>query len=537
MRTITPGRLGLGVLALSSLPYFYDLGRIPASLGGDEAHFAVQAHAIAHTARNLDGLFMPLFFNLNDPLGDDAPLPWGDTWYQPVLFYLIAAGLTWLPLAEASVRLPTALIGGVIGPLLMYAVARRLFKKRGYALAAAVLLALSPAHLILSRQAMDYVCPLPFVLGWLWLLSRFIEAGGSQRAFAAGLVLGMGCYTHLASWIQMPLYLGLSWFVCARAGRGFIRPSIASGLGFILPLMLLVPWLWAHPQTFRQTLDRYRLGDVRRVTLIRDSQTTPLIERVEATAAAYASYFHPGFLFLRGGPSPNTSTDRVGVFLGPVAVLLPIGLYALLRRRDEEGLGVVPVLGLVAAPIAAAVGGEPYMIERELTVVVFGALISAAGLATLLEARQKANRALALLLVAAVPVQFAVFYYDYFTHYQRRSIFYQDSGAIGDVTVHVVSTWAAHPAPIISLNAELDDISARWRFHTTKHGRTDLLHRTRYFTGDGQDLRDLPPGSLLVMLVKNLDIARLVDSGLWAVERVVRDVDDRAASVIMRKIA
>ena len=74
-------------------------------------------------------------------------------------------------------------------PVLLYLVALRLFSAAALALFSAVVLALTPPQVILSRQALDYVCPLPFMLGWLWFLIDYTEttarlqvAGRARRA-------------------------------------------------------------------------------------------------------------------------------------------------------------------------------------------------------------------------------------------------------------------------------------------------------------------------------------------------------------------
>ena len=143
--------------------YFYRLSDTPMFVGGDEAFFAVNGRSIATTARDLDGRLMPLFFRID-----------ARTWYQPVLVYLMAISFTIAQVSEWTLRAPTALIG-VIDVLLVYAIGLRLFRHRGYAAMAAVMLAIAPAHLILARQALDYVCPLPFVLGWLWCLLKAMD--------------------------------------------------------------------------------------------------------------------------------------------------------------------------------------------------------------------------------------------------------------------------------------------------------------------------------------------------------------------------
>lgn len=180
--------------------------------GGDETHFAVIAHSLAETGANLKGERLPVFVSLSDPI-DATRQPWGETWYQPFLFYWMAPFLAVLPVSEAAARLPAALIGGLITPLMMFAVTRRLTGHAGAAMLGAIVIALAPVHVILSRQALDYVCPLPFVLGWLWCLHSFAQTRSSRSAALVGVVLGLGCYSYIASWAMMPLYLAVSWLV------------------------------------------------------------------------------------------------------------------------------------------------------------------------------------------------------------------------------------------------------------------------------------------------------------------------------------
>ena len=96
-----------------------------------------------------------------------------------------------VPLTEQSMRLPTAVIG-MLDILLIYGVARRLFRRSRSGHAGGALLALSPAHFIFSRQALDYICPLPFVLGWLWCLMVALETGSVWLSLASGICWALG---------------------------------------------------------------------------------------------------------------------------------------------------------------------------------------------------------------------------------------------------------------------------------------------------------------------------------------------------------
>ena len=108
------------MFALIAALYLFDLSKTPVYFGGDEAHFAVGGHAIATTGRNLAGDRYPLFVNLKDPLGR-PPERWGDTYYHPILFYLDAAVMTVAPPTITAARLPVAIIGGRVCPLVLYA--------------------------------------------------------------------------------------------------------------------------------------------------------------------------------------------------------------------------------------------------------------------------------------------------------------------------------------------------------------------------------------------------------------------------------
>jgi 4-amino-4-deoxy-L-arabinose transferase-like glycosyltransferase len=530
------GSRAAGVLlaAVVAAVYLLDLARTPVYVGGDEAHFGVIGHALAETGRTLHGDRLPIFINLADPQGPAEDLPWRSTWYQPLLFYLVAAVLKILPLSEASVRLPTASVGGILNPLLMYVVARRLFGNRELAVLAAGLLALAPPHLILARQALDYILPLPFLLGAWWCVLAYIERPRSWLAFAAGLTLGVGCYSYIASWILMPIYLALMLVLFRQRSAEGRRGSALAALGFVLPLLAALPWLLTYPQMAQDTLERYRQGDGDAVHLIDASARGVGLHTLTTLVSIYWAYFDPSYLFLTGGPSLTTSTGRVGVFLLPVAVWLPCGLYALAQDRTSRSARLVLGVGLLSAPLPAVMRGEAGMVQRELVVLPFAALISVWGFRWLRESGRGVGWWLSMALLALLPLQFTVFAHDYWTHYKRRSAFYYDAVAFPLVVDRLLVEDRAGPAPLVYLSTDLDDVGAKWRFYLTAYNRLDLLARTRYVGEQGLGLDEAPAGSLLVMYVERARLSSLVQGGRWALVDVVRDVDQREAAAILR---
>ena len=146
----------------------------------------------------------------------------------------------------------------------------------------------------------------------------------------------------------------------------------------------------------------------------------------------------------------TTSTGRVGVFLLPLAVLLPLGVFALLRRSDPFGFHTLILLAVATAPIAATLKGQPFSVQRVVFMFPFAALVATYGLEWLWDQRRPRRadrgdgpdgRACAL--------QFAVFYRDYFTHYKLRSAFYYDPAAFVDVAAYLM---ADEQAPLIYLS-------------------------------------------------------------------------------------
>jgi hypothetical protein len=146
---------------------------------------------------------------------------------------------------------------------------------------------------VLSRQALDYVLPLPIMIGWLLCLHSFLETKHPKFVIVAGFLLGAGCYSYIASWALMPLYLLITWVVIWRAGLGF-RPIVQSAIAFALPVMAAPLWVLWHPEMLTETAARYSVSEGPRHGVIE----------------TYLSVIHPNVLFVRGGPSMVTATAK-----------------------------------------------------------------------------------------------------------------------------------------------------------------------------------------------------------------------------------
>ena len=92
--------------------YAWRVADAPIYLCDAEVLFALNSHAIASTAHDVNGRLMPLYFQV-----------YGDMWFQPILVYFSALFMRLLPLSESTVRLPSVTIGA-IDVVLIYVIAQ-----------------------------------------------------------------------------------------------------------------------------------------------------------------------------------------------------------------------------------------------------------------------------------------------------------------------------------------------------------------------------------------------------------------------------
>jgi hypothetical protein len=172
---------------------------------------------------------------------------------------------------------------------------------------------------------------------------------------------------------------------------------------------------------------------------------------------------------------------------------------------------------------------------RALTMLVFGVLIACAGVDALWRRSTVAARAMVILLIAAMPVQFAGFHDDYFANYQERSWRRFDPNATRDVIAAVMNLDREQRAPRVFLNDDGDNKSIRWRFYTLKHDRADLWARLRYFRVDEAGaVAAMPLRSLLIMHANDPRSLKLVAAGCSKIATVLA-VDGQAATDIFRR--
>lgn len=443
--------LSIALLVVAgALLYATRLGDVPVYVMHDEAQGALQAQAIATTARDLSGRLLPLYFTEPEfPPGRD-----------PALIYVTALGLQVLPFSEAGVRTPTALIA-VLNVVLTFLVARRLFQSNLMGLVAAGMLLLTPVHFIRGRLLLSPLYSIPFILAWLWSFARFEEERTARRLVQAAIWLGLGAYSYLAAVVMMPVYLAVTLAIGYwRLGLSAVVKAAAAFGATLAPMLL---WYVTHPERNSQIVRAYQL----------DANAESPVAR---WLGLYWSFFDPSFLFVSGDSSLINSTRQAGFFPLVFAILLPIGLYSVVRSRQPLPLTIG--IGFLTAPLVSIISGAIEM-NRVMFAIPFGILLAACGVHAMLRARPMATRAAALILLLAIPLEFSGIYAAYFGGYGLTAAPWL-AGNSREALRALMAEAETRPGPIY-ISQEIEWVHRTWRFYAIADRRMDLLDRTSYY--------------------------------------------------------
>ena len=466
--------------ALACVLYLVRLHDTPAALGGDEAVFANHGYAIATTARDLNGRLLPAVIQL-DPDTDPG------LWYQAMLVYLEAATFVVLPFAEWSARLPVALLA-IVNIVLVAVAARRYVPHRPAAVIAAFVLALSPIHFFLSRQALDYICPITVVAAWLYLLARLHERPDARLALACGAVLGAGLFSYIASWLMMPIYLFCTLALCMTKPAP-LRLCAAAAAGFAMPAALLLAWLLGHPDAWNSLLARYAGGGAAQLPGLNINTYYRVVDLI----GAYWSSWNPAQLFFIGSPNPTIGVRSAGVFAAPVAVLFAAGLLSLRARP----LDLVLLAGLLTSPLGPVLYGTPGAIQRQLVLLPFVSIVAAIGAGRMLQSTSRLARAAALIALIATPIVFAVAVSEVFAERESYVVRFDPSN-FRDLTPALAELNRRSPAPQIVLAIGPYDRRAYWLFHTQKLRDHELRDKAIFWEPSGFAAAAVRDNSLIV---------------------------------------
>lgn len=512
-----PALIAIALGAVALLVGGRDLGRAPVYLYHDEAIYALNAHSLLTTGHDLLGLRFPLFFHTF-------------AWVPPIAIYARVLTFMLVPVSEATTRFPGVVFFAFdVG--LTYLLARRVFRREGLAILAGVFVMLTPAHLIHARLATDHICHIPFFITFLLLTIDYIERRRLWSLGAATFFLGLGIYGYNGAMTMTPVFLALTGgLLLFTLKTRTWRPYIVAAAGMALALLPFVLWLFVHPETL---MDQLRSYDVSAAAAAQAPARPPgaaLMSAFTVRLDAYYNFFDPALLFFLGDQSQLDSTREVGVYLLSIVVFLPAGAYYILRhRRTIPDLFVLA--GFLVAPIGALIVGE-VKASRALVMAPLAAVICARGFEGMMQAPRIVWRGAAIVLLAALGLQFHTFYTDYVGAYRERSGLWFEGNRDEAIGALVARADANH-APAMYVSHDITLVNYSVQFYALKHRRTDLKARVAYFDRD-MDLSRAAAGSVFLSPPDALHTGPFDAAGLTRVASI-ENLDRHVAFVVYEK--
>jgi 4-amino-4-deoxy-L-arabinose transferase-like glycosyltransferase len=280
----------------------------------DESSVAYNAHTIAMTGRDENGVRWPLYFRA-----------FGD-YKNPVYVYLVAAVFRITGPSILAPRLVSALfITGAAA--LLGLLALRLTRSRQVALLIMICALVTPWLFELGRVALE-VALYPFILA---LFFHWLHRASEKEKWRAGEVaslavtLALLTYSYSIGRLLAPLFaLGLAFFWTGKRWRGVV----ATWLAYAVLLIPLAIFSSAHPAALTE---RFRI-----ITYLR-----PNIALTEAASQFIRHYFanlNPWRLLVTGDPNPDQIVHVHGtyLFLGATFVCSLIGLGLAFRDATRD---------------------------------------------------------------------------------------------------------------------------------------------------------------------------------------------------------
>lgn len=223
----------IAIVFLSALLRLPFLSSHISALYGDEISIGYNAWSILHTGKDEFGRFMPIQFE-----------SWGDQ-KNPVYIYVVSLFEIFFGLSATAVRLPSA-ISGILAVWLTYSLFKQLSpSSEKPALISALLLAVSPWHVHISRGGYEANMALTLGLSGIYFLVKWLKTEQKKFLVISVLSVVVSMYTYYTTKLFIPLIVlatwGWSYFFIKKDLRKYLTNF---GLYALLATILSIPIIY-----------------------------------------------------------------------------------------------------------------------------------------------------------------------------------------------------------------------------------------------------------------------------------------------------
>lgn len=417
------------ILIIAAVLRFWSLGSNPPSLTWDEAAWGYNAYSLGVDGKDEFGRFLP--HDYLESFGDFKP---------PVYAYLDVVPVKLLGLNNFSTRFPSALLG-LLTVLSTFLLVIRLFPKAkhftlfglSFSLAeiAALFLAISPWHIMLSRAAFEANVATFFIVTGVWLFLLAVQKNMWALTLSA-VCFVLSIYTFNSARIVSPILvtvLALGFYKTLLQYKKEVVIAAVVGLLLFLPTFkfLLSPQAglrFAEVNIFTNA-DVVTMSNQESANNNNDVLSKIIYNRRVAYSFEYLKHYFdnvsPAFLFGSGDANPKFSIQDVGQMYVWDLPFFIIGILFLFKKR-EGAWWIIPLWLLVGIIPAAAARETPHALRTEATLPTFQ-IFAALGFYQFLIWAQTFNKKKKMLqlvvptIVVLLIVNVVYFLHSYVVHY------------------------------------------------------------------------------------------------------------------------
>ncbi len=403
------------ILSLAAILRFYQLGINPPSLYWDEASLGYNAYSILTTGADEHGRPFPI--TNFAAFGDYKP---------PIYIYAAVPAIAVFGPSEYAIRFPSALFG-TLTVLVCYFLAKKLFTNEQIAQMSALLLAVSPWHIQLSRAAFEGNLGLFFSAVGILFFVKFTK-DNSKFIFVSALSFLAAMYTFTGQRLFIPLILPILVLTFMNDVRKHIRLLLFALAIFAIifyPLFNFSSKTIEGKLRFEEVTIFKDLDPINESATYRETDKNSIISRIihnrrifftREFLSNYFDAFNPGFLFAHGDGNPRLSIRDIGELYYFELPLILAGIYFLFNNNQKYKLLIIG--WLLVSPLGPATARETPHALRMVHILPTFQFLAAYGAYNLIN-RMSFKRL--LLPITALLILISIFYYlhQYYLHYPK----------------------------------------------------------------------------------------------------------------------
>lgn len=418
----------IGIFLLALFLRIYNLESLPYGFHFDEVKAGWNAYSILKTGMDDKGNKFPLYY---DSFGDFRPMG---------IFYAIIPSLLIFGKSVFAVRFPAALIGALtIFPLffILKELSPKNYKSLG--LIAAILLALNPWHIVISRATSEAVISLFLAIFGIYFLIKTIKYNRWKDVFLSVLFFGISYFFYHSIKLLAPIFVMTVIFMDWS--------YIHLGKKYFKPLSVFIILVGLTLFSLNSSESRGRMSQV---SLKSDFQVSYEIQKMPAEEGPnnvfiarsfhnkpasylrrlmeeYKNYFGTEFLLGDSSRPIRYTVPYIGLLTYFDFAFLILGLATLLKHKEIGLFGIL----LLLAPIPAAVTNEDTPnLHRAMFMIPFLIMIETYGVYFLFKTKKWVKFVTVFFVIGYVG-NFVYFYHMYTIH-QKFSLasYYRDGGNV-----------------------------------------------------------------------------------------------------------